>query len=157
MAVVAKLFNQFPTNSYGGGTAGESSTLDWYSDTVVCLLLTAAYTPNRATHEFVSDVVAQEATTVTNYARQTLTGNAIAFNSGTRVNTFDANDVTFTNLTGSAKYAVFARNSGSDATSALICYVDLDDTSGAAVVSPAGQNLVVQLPATGLFTSTPAA
>jgi hypothetical protein len=156
MAVVAKLYNKMPANTHGGETSGETATLDWISDTVVCLLLTSSYTPDRNAHEFISDVSANEATSVTNYSRASVSGKTISFNSGTRVNTYDCSDVTFSNLTGTFKYAVFARSTGSDATSALLCYVDLDDT-GAAPPAPSGENFTLTIPATGLFTATPAA
>ena len=54
----------------------QHGSINWDTHTFRVLLATSSYTPN-VDHDFVSDVVANEATG-TGYARQTLTGNAVS-------------------------------------------------------------------------------
>lgn len=92
-----------------------SGSINLSSDTIVALLVKSAYTPNFSTHEFISDLGAN----VLNSA-QTLSGKSIT------LGVFDANDVTFAAVTAgdTAKAVVIAKNTGSNATSPLLAYID---------------------------------
>ena len=92
-----------------------SGSINLSSDTIVALLVKSAYTPNFTTHEFISDLGAN----VLNSA-QTLGGKSIT------LGVFDASDVTFSAVTAgdTAKAVVIAKNTGSNATSPLLAYID---------------------------------
>lgn len=92
-----------------------SGSINLSSDTIVALLVKSAYTPNFSTHEFITDLGAN----VLNSA-QTLSGKSIT------LGVFDANDVTYTAVTAgdTAKAVVIAKNTGSNATSPLLAYID---------------------------------
>lgn len=56
MAFQLYLYGKAYANLLGGETSGESSAVDFLSDTIKAALTTSAYTPNRDTHEFFSDI-----------------------------------------------------------------------------------------------------
>lgn len=56
MAFQLYLYGKAYANLLGGETSGESSAVDFLSDTIKMALTTSAYTPNRDTHEFFSDI-----------------------------------------------------------------------------------------------------
>lgn len=90
--------------------------INWMTDTVKVLLVdTGAYTPQTGTHEYLSDISssARIAGPVTLTAKATTGGAA------------DAADVTFTSVSGASIEAIVLYvDSGSEATSALIAYID---------------------------------
>jgi hypothetical protein len=100
-------------------------------DTIKCLLATSGYTPNTATHQNVSDVT---------------TGNIVvrssAFTSKTETGgVFDAADITFTAVTGSAaSYIIIYKDTGTDSTSRLIAIID---TATGLPVTPNGGDITI--------------
>lgn len=107
--------------------------INWGSDTIRALLVdTSAYTVNLATHEFVSDVAggARVAGPIT------LTGKASTDGAA------DAADVTFPTVTGASIEAVILyKDTGTEATSPLIAYIDI--ASGLPVTPNSGDINVV--------------
>lgn len=101
----------------------QDGSIDWDTHTFRVLLATSSYTPN-VDHDFVSDVVANEATG-TGYARQTLTGNAVSIDDTNDRVDHNANNVTITTLTSTFRYAVVYRFVTNDADSILVAYFDL--------------------------------
>ena len=90
--------------------------VNWMTDTIKCILVdTAAYTPQTATHEYLSDISssARIAGPVTLTSKSTAGGAA------------DAADVTFTSVSGASIEAiVIYSDTGTEATSPLIAYID---------------------------------
>lgn len=60
MAQTIEIYGKALANLLGGETSGETNAVDYLSDTIKIALLGAGYTPNLDTHEFFSDVSAQE-------------------------------------------------------------------------------------------------
>ncbi len=151
VAVTVNWFTKAPANIVGGETAGESSTLDWYSDTVKVGLLNAL--PNQDTAEFWSDISATEVTG-TNWAAGgvALGSKAIIVTAGTNVVALDAADVSVATVTvtGVTHLAVY-KDTGTPATSPLLGYGTLASSSGSS-----GGTLAIAWAAAGILTFTAA-
>ena len=106
--------------------------LDWALDTIRCVLVdTAGYAVNLAADEFLSAIPAANRVG----APQTLTGKT------STGGVADANDVTFTAVTGaSAEAVVLYKDTGSEATSPLIAYLD---TGTGLPVTPGGGDILL--------------
>lgn len=104
----------------------------WTTDTIKAVLVdTGTYTPNLSAHEFLSDISggARIATSGA-FSGKSATGGAA-----------DANDVTFTSVTGASIEAiVIYKDTGSDATSPLIAYID---TATGLPITPNGGDIIV--------------
>jgi hypothetical protein len=106
--------------------------LDWSANDIkVYLIDTADYTVNLATDQFASIIAgAAKVATSANLAGKTVT-NGVA----------DANDITFTSVTGDPCEAlVIWQDTGNQATSRLIAYID---TATGLPVTPNGNNIDV--------------
>jgi len=92
-----------------------TGALDWTSDPIVAVLLTSAgYTPS-VNHTCLLDVPAAARVAASNV----LTGKTVV------ANVVDADDYLYTSLSGPTVGAILlAVNSGSEATSWLLCYLD---------------------------------
>ncbi len=122
----------------------------WSSDTIKLALATSAYAVNQATDEFFSDVT-NELTTAGGYTAGgiALTTIAPAYDSGTREERFDANDVSLSALTPSSPFRygiVYDATPGSPSTDMLIAYLNFG-----ADQDPAGLPFAIQWAATGVF------
>lgn len=104
----------------------------WTADTIKAVLVDAAdYTVNLATHQYLSDIVV---------AGRVATSGALAGKTAT-AGVADANDVTFTAVTGDPSEAlVLFKDTGSAATSPLIAYID---TATGLPVTPNGGDITV--------------
>jgi hypothetical protein len=107
--------------------------IDWDTNSFTLLLLKPAHTPSTgdAGHEFIADVDANEVTG-TNYARKPLTITVGGPTSG--VVAIDAsNDPSYAQDAGGfsdARYGIVAKDTGNDATSALVGIVDFGVSVG---------------------------
>ncbi len=107
-------------------------SFNWNTDTIKALLVdTGAYTVNLSTHEFHSDI----------------SGSAIIATSGaftgkaTTGGAADANDVTFTAVSGASIEAiVIYKDTGVSGTSPLIAYID---TATGLPITPNGGDIIV--------------
>lgn len=100
--------------------------IDWDSDTIKVALLSSSYTPNQDTHDYWDDVSANEVTG-TGYTAggATLANKSASYDAGTNVVKLDADDVTWSSSTITARYAVIYDDTpATDATKPLIGYVD---------------------------------
>lgn len=106
--------------------------LNWLTDTIKVLLVdTGAYTPQTAVHQYLADIPisARVAGPVT-LTSKTTTGGAA-----------DAADVTFTSVSGpSIEAIVIYRDTGTEATSPLIAYID---TATGLPITPNGGDIIV--------------
>ena len=107
-----------------------TAQINWTSDTIrVALVDTGVYTLNASTHEFYSSVSGVVAGPVT------LSGCALV--SGA----CDANDVTFSAVSGSSSEAlIIYKDTGNAATSPLLVYID---TATGLPITPNGGDIVV--------------
>lgn len=120
------------------------------SDTIKCMLVKSTYTPNRDTHQYVSDLGSNESSG-TGYTAGgvTLTTVSATVSASTHSILFSADDPTWASTTiADARYAVFYVDTGSAATSPLISYIDFGITQ-----STSSQPFAISL-ANGIFKLT---
>jgi hypothetical protein len=131
MAVSAKVYGKYPL-----------SATNWSADTIKVRLVPSSYTPDQDAHQFLSSAPTGVGTD------QTLGGKTQAYDGSTNKIAFDADDSVWTSLTGTFRYALIYKDTGTAATSPLIAYVDfgLDTTASA-------QDLTVQWNAGGIVES----
>lgn len=125
--------------------------VDLDSDSIKVMLVTSSYTPNQDTHRYRSSVVANEVSGSGYTAGgSALSNKSVSYSAGNNTFTFDADDVTWTPSTITARYAVFYDSTpGSSATDPLIAYWDF----GADVTSSNGP-FTLTINASGIFTAT---
>lgn len=106
-------------------------SIDWDTDTIkVGLIDTGTYTVNLSTHDFWDDANAAVVGTPQTLAGKTVTAGVA-----------DANDVTFTAVSGATVEAlIIYKDTGSAATSRLIAYID---TGTGLPVTPNGGDIIV--------------
>jgi hypothetical protein len=105
---------------------------NWNTDTIKAVLVdTGTYTVNLSAHEFLSDIgTGARISTSGAFTGKATTGGAA-----------DANDVTFTSVTGASIEAiVLYRDTGVDATSPLIAFID---TATGLPITPNGGDIIV--------------
>lgn len=104
--------------------------IDWTGDTIKAVLCTAGYSANLTTDEFLATIVA---------------GNRVATaalaNMSAAAGVADADDTTFTSVSGSAATAiVIYQDTGDEATSPLIARID---TATGLPVTPNGSDITI--------------
>ena len=105
---------------------------NWNTDTIKAVLVdTGTYTVNLSAHEFLSDIGTGARIAASGaFTGKTTTGGAA-----------DANDVTFTSVTGASIEAiVLYKDTGTDATSPLIAFID---TATGLPITPNGGDIIV--------------
>lgn len=105
---------------------------NWNTDTIKAVLVdTGTYSPNLSAHEFLSDVsTGARIATSGAFTGKTTAGGAA-----------DANDITFTSVTGASIEAIMLyKDTGTDATSPLIAYID---TATGLPITPNGGDIIV--------------
>jgi hypothetical protein len=122
--------------------------IDLDSDTIRLALVTSSYTPDQDAHEYFDDVTNEVSGT-----GYTADGAALANKAVTQDNTdnegvFDADDVEWANSTITARAGVLWKDTGTDATSPLIRYVDFGQDK-----STSGTTFKVTWPAEGILNS----
>lgn len=131
-----------------------NAEIDFDSNTIKCLLTTNSYTPNQDTHQYLSSItneLANGVSGVAGYGRVTLSGKSVSYSTSTNTLSLGCSDVLFASLTGVCRYAVFFKDSGSAATSPLICYMDFGTD-----VTVTAQDLTIIMPTTALMQITAA-
>ena len=105
---------------------------NWLTDTIKAVLVdTGTYTVNLSAHEFLSDIgTGARVATSAAFTGKSTTGGAA-----------DANDVTFTSVSGpSVEAIVLYADTGVDATSPLIAWID---TATGLAITPNGGDIIV--------------
>jgi len=144
MASITK-YNKWLQNQING-----TAPIDWDTDTIKVALLTSAYTPDAATHDFFDDVSANEVAG-DGYTAGGATIANIAVVEVAGVTTVNGDDVTFLQEAlgfTDARYAVIYKDSGVAATSPLMGYIDFLSDKG----NVAG-DLTIQWNVNGIFTA----
>lgn len=149
MPATLKVYAKFLADAVGSGAGGNTPNCDWLSDSIKVALLTSAYTPDQAAHEFYSDLTNQLTTT----GGYTAGGQALASKTlvtAALVTTFDAADPSWPSATFTCRYAVIYDDTPATAgTKPLIALIDLGQD-----YSPANGTFTIQFNASGIFTIT---
>ena len=121
MAVTIVVFNEFKLKQFNG------NAIDLDTDTIKVALFKSDYTPD-VTDEFFSEIVAGGTEcSGTNYTQGGVALASPAF-SGTTTVLFDATDTSWTTATiTDARYGIIYKDTGNDATSPLIGYIDFGE------------------------------
>lgn len=105
-------------------------TIDHTNDTLKVALVTSSYTPDADAHDFFNDITNEVSSTGYSAGGFTLTGNATSQDNTDNEGVLDANDLSWTGVTFTARWAILYQYTGNTATSRLICAFDLGgDTS----------------------------
>jgi hypothetical protein len=131
--------NAFKKNIMNGG-------IDLDTDTIKVMLTTSSYTPDQDAHEFKSSVTNEVSGTGYTAGGASLANKAVTADNTDNEGVFDADDVTWSTSTITARYAVVYKSTGSDATSPIICVLDF----GSDKVSSAG-NFTITWAAEGIL------
>lgn len=142
--MASKLYGQFVSAAF-------NKEIDWDTDTIKVALLTNSYTPDQDAHNYFDDVVAYEVTG-TGYTAggATLANKTNSYNTSTNVITLDADDVTWSSSTITARYAVvYDATPSTNATKPLVGYVDFGSDQ-----SSSNGNFTITWDATGIVRVT---
>lgn len=125
--------------------------VDWDTDTIKVALLTNAYTPDQDAHNYFDDVLANEvAGTGYTAGGESLSNKTNTYDAGTNTIVLDADDVTWSSSTITARYAVvYDASPATDATRPLIGYVDFGSDQ-----SSSNGNFTITWDATGIVRIT---
>jgi hypothetical protein len=108
----------------------------WVSDTVRAILMTSSYTPNQDTDQYWSDISANEFSGGSYPAGGvSLANKAVTQDSTNDRAVLDSDDVQFTGVTGTFRYVVLVKWTGTPSTSRLIRLIDPE---GATITLTAG-------------------
>ena len=119
-------------------------TIDFENDTINVLLVDTSHTFDK-THDFVDDIVANEASG-TGYARKTLANAAIALDAANDRVEFDADNPSYTALdAGTIAAAIIFKQVTNDSDSPLIAQIDFAD------LVTNGSDVELQINSEGLF------
>lgn len=148
------LFGHFPLNALGGDTGAELP-IDFLSDTITCQLHTAITSFDQDNDEFLSDIL-NEVANGNGYTTGgvTMSAKVVTYTAASNKTVWD-NTVdpswTATGAGFSASACVFAKSTGTAATSPLIGYLDF----GSTITLAANDTLTVVLDATnGIYYAT---
>jgi hypothetical protein len=140
----SKLYGQFLQQAL-------NKEVDWDTDTIKVALLTNSYTPDQDAHNYFDDVSTYEVTG-TGYTAggATLSNKTNTYSSATNVIVLDADDVTWSSSTITARYAVvYDASPATNATKPLIGYVDFGSDQ-----SSSNGNFTITWDATGIVRIT---
>ena len=111
------IFNNFKKLIMNGG-------VDLDTDTIKVALVTSSYAPNQDTHDFFDDVTNEVSGTGYSAGGSALANKSVTADNTDNEGVFDADDVSWTTSTITARAAVLYKDTGVASTSALICYID---------------------------------
>lgn len=101
-------------------------SINWVSDTIKVALCTSAYTPNKRTHTWLSDITNEVTGTGYTAGGYTLSGKSLTQDNTNDRAVFDANDISQSGVTIAAyRYLVVYKSTGTASTSPLITVIDL--------------------------------
>lgn len=134
------IYNKFKLEALKG-------SIDLSTDTIKVMLLTSSYTPNIDTHLFIDDVSANQITG-TGYTAggATITNPTVTQDNTDNEGVFDGDDVTWSDSTLTARYAVIYKDTGTPSTSPVIAYIDFGSDK-----SSAGGEFTVSWDAEGII------
>lgn len=99
-------------------------SIDLDTDTIKVALVTSSYTPDQDAHDFFDDVTNEVSGTGYTAGGASLANKVVSADNTDNEGVFDADDVSWTTSTITARGAVLYKSTGTASTSALICYLD---------------------------------
>lgn len=143
-------YGQAILQAFGSGSGANAPNVDYLSDVIKCMLCTSTYTPNQDTHVFKSDITNEISGTGYTAGGATLANKVLSYTGGTNVIMFDADDVSWTSASFTARYAVLYNSTpATDATRPLLWLIDF--TTDQTVSSG---TFTIQFNASGIATVT---
>ena len=121
-------------------------SIDFDTDTIKIALVTSTYTPDIDTHEFFDDITNEVVGTGYVAGGATLANPLITVDTTDDQAEYDGDNVTWGTSTITARGAIVYKDTGTPATSPLICYVDFTEDK----ISSAG-DFTIQWHADGIF------
>jgi len=120
------IWNAFKANIMNGG-------IDLDTDDIKVALVTSSFSPNQDTEEDFADVTNEVTGTGYTADGASLANDAVSIDDTDNEGVYDADDVTWSTSTITARGAVVYYDTGTAATSLLICYLDFttDQSSSA--------------------------
>lgn len=109
-------------------------SIDLDTDTIKVALVTSTYTPDQDVHDFFDDITNEVSGTGYTAGGASLANKAVTADNTDNEGVFDADDVSWTTATITARAAIVYKSTGTASTSPLICYIDF----GSDKVSTAG-------------------
>lgn len=122
-------------------------SIDLDTDTIKVALVTSSYTPDQDVHDFFDDITNEVSGTGYTAGGASLANKAVTQDNTNNKGVFDADDVTWSTSTITARGAVLYKSTGTASTSALICYIDFTSDK-----SSSGGNFTIQWNASGILT-----
>lgn len=112
-----------------------NGSIDLDTDTINVMLVTSSYTPDQDLHEYRDDVTNEVSGTGYTAGGSALAGKAVTADNTDNEGVFDANDVSWSTSTITARGAVlYKARGGASSADELICYIDF----GSDKISTAG-------------------
>ena len=111
------IYNNFKKNIMNGN-------IDLDTDTIMLALCTSSYTPDADTHEFFSSITNEVTGTGYTADGQALASGAVTCDTTDDEGVFDADDVTWSTSTITARYGILHKDTGASTTSPLIACLD---------------------------------
>lgn len=136
------LYNSAKANLMNG-------SIDLDTDTIKVMLCTSSYTPNIDTHEDRADVTNEITGTGYTAGGETLANTSVSVDTTDDEGVFDADDVTWSTATITARYAVVYKSTGVSANDLLIAYIDFGSDQ-----SSSASNFTLQWNAEGIVNIT---
>ena len=99
-------------------------SIDLDTDTIKVALVTSTYTPDQDVHDFFDDITNEVTGTGYTAGGATLANKAVTADNTDNEGVFDADDVSWTTSTITARGAVLYKSTGVASTSPLIAYLD---------------------------------
>lgn len=109
-------------------------SIDLDTDIINVALVTSTYTPDQDVHDFFDDITNEVSGTGYTAGGASLANKTVTADNTDNEGVFDADDVSWTTATITARAAIVYKSTGTASTSPLICYIDF----GADKVSTAG-------------------
>lgn len=124
--------------AYGPGIKHfANGAIDWDTDTMKSMLVTATYSPDQDLHDYRDDLGANEVGASGDYVAggATITGRSISYDAGTNEVRLLGSDVVWSGFTGAFRYAVvYKARGGAASADELLAYSDLGAQSVTAAV-----------------------
>lgn len=112
-----------------------NGSIDLDTDTINVMLVTSTYTPDQDTHEYRDDITNEVSGTGYSAGGSALASKAVTADNTDNEGVFDANDVSWSTSTITARGAVlYKARGGASSADELICYIDF----GSDKISTAG-------------------
>ena len=112
-----------------------NGSIDLDTDTINVMLVTSTYTPDQDAHEYRDDITNEVSGTGYSAGGSALAGKAVTADNTDNEGVFDANDVSWSTSTITARGAVlYKARGGASSADELICYLDF----GSDKISTAG-------------------